>query len=59
MPISIKLGFTYHPWLKEILNCCNGPGPLQRGDDLKNAKMGWGCLKIFLRTTEPEDLKFI
>jgi hypothetical protein len=41
-PISIKLGIN-HPWVKEILNCSNkGPGPLQRGDNLKNAKMGWG-----------------
>jgi hypothetical protein len=32
-----------------------GPGPLQRGDNLKNAKMGWGHLKIFFsRTTQPE-----
>jgi hypothetical protein len=38
-----------------ILNCSNnGPGCLQRGDDNKNAKMGWGHLKIFFyRTTEP------
>jgi hypothetical protein len=40
----------------EILNCSNkGPSPLQRGDNHKNAKMGWGHLKIFFsRTTEPE-----
>jgi hypothetical protein len=32
----------------------NGPGPLQRGDNHKNVKMGWGLLKIFFsRTTEP------
>jgi hypothetical protein len=38
-PISIKLG-TNHPWVKGILFCSNkGPGPLQRGDDHKNAKM--------------------
>jgi hypothetical protein len=39
-----------------ILNCSNkGPGPLQRGDNHKNAKMGWGHLKIFFsRTIEPE-----
>jgi hypothetical protein len=24
-----------------------GPGPLQRGDNHKNVKMGWGHLKIF------------
>jgi hypothetical protein len=42
--------------VKGILNCSNkGPGPLQRGDNLKNAKMGWVHLKIFFsRTTEPE-----
>ena len=41
-PISIKLGIG-HPWVKEILNCSNkGPGPLQRGDNYKNTKMGWG-----------------
>jgi hypothetical protein len=32
-----------------------GPDPLQRGDNHKNAKMGWGLLIIFFsRTTEPE-----
>jgi hypothetical protein len=36
-----------------------GPGPFQRGDNHKNAKMGWGLLKIvFLRTSGPEKLKF-
>jgi hypothetical protein len=55
MPISIKLGRN-HPWVKGILNCSNkGPGPLQRGDNDKNAKMGWGHLKIFFSTTtKPE-----
>jgi hypothetical protein len=39
-PISIKLGIN-HPSVKGILNCSNkGPGPLQRGDDHKYAKMG-------------------
>jgi hypothetical protein len=55
-PISIKLGIN-HPWVQGILNCSNkGSGPLQRGDNLKkNAKMGWGLLKIFFsRTTDPE-----
>jgi hypothetical protein len=35
--------------------CSNkGPGPLQRGDNHKNVKMGWGHLKIFFsRTTGP------
>jgi hypothetical protein len=55
-PIWIKLGIN-HPWVTGILICSNkGPGPLQRGDNLKNAKkMGWGHLKIFFsRTTKPE-----
>jgi hypothetical protein len=30
-----------------------GPSPLQRGDNHKNVKMGWGHLKIFFRTTGP------
>jgi hypothetical protein len=29
----------------------NGPGPLQRGDNHKNVKMGWGHLKIFFSRT--------
>jgi hypothetical protein len=35
--------------------CSNkGPGLLQRGDNHKNVKLGWGHLKIFFsRTTEP------
>jgi hypothetical protein len=54
-PISIKLGIN-HSWVKGILSCSNkGPGPLQRGDNLKNAKMEWVHLKIFFsRATEPE-----
>jgi hypothetical protein len=28
-----------------------GPGPLQRGDNFKNVKMGWGHLKIFFSRT--------
>jgi hypothetical protein len=53
-PISIKLG-TNHLWVKGILNCSNeGPGPLQRGDNYKNAKIGWYDLKIFFRTIESE-----
>jgi hypothetical protein len=53
--ISIKLG-TNHPWVRGIINCSNkGPDPLQRGDNHKSVKMGWGQLKIFFsRTTEPE-----
>jgi hypothetical protein len=36
-PISVKLGRN-HPWVKGIINCSNkGPGPLQRGDNYKNA----------------------
>jgi hypothetical protein len=35
--ISIRIGI-YHPWVKGILNSSNKrPGPLQRGDNLKNA----------------------
>jgi hypothetical protein len=53
-PISIKLSIN-HPCIKGILNCSNnGPDAFQRGDNYKNAKMGWGHLKIFSRTTEPE-----
>jgi hypothetical protein len=54
-PISIKLGRN-HPWVKGILNCANkGPGPFQRGYNLKNSKMGLGYLKVFFsRTIEPE-----
>jgi hypothetical protein len=38
-PISIQLD-TNHPWVKGISNCSNkGPGPLQRGDNHKNAKI--------------------
>jgi hypothetical protein len=41
--------------MKEIQVCSNkGPGPLLRGDNYKNVKMGWGHLKIFFsRTTGP------
>jgi hypothetical protein len=56
-PISIRIG-TNNVWVKGILNCSNkGPDPLQRGDNHKNAKLGWGRLKIFFSgTTEPEEL---
>jgi hypothetical protein len=48
-----------HPLVKGIINCSNqGPGPLQRGDNYKHTKMGLGHLKIFSRTTEPEELIF-
>jgi hypothetical protein len=50
-PISMKLGIN-HSWVKGILNCSNkGPGPLQRGDNDKYAKMGWVHLKIFFSRT--------
>jgi hypothetical protein len=50
----MKLG-TNHPYVTGFLNCSNkGPGPLQWGYNHKNVKMGWGHLKIFSRTTEPE-----
>jgi hypothetical protein len=45
-----------YPWVKS-LNCSNkGPIPLPRGESHKNVKMGWGHLKIFLRTIESEEL---
>jgi hypothetical protein len=44
-PISIKLDIN-HPWGEGILNCSNKwPGPLQRGDNLKN---GVGTFKNLL-----------
>jgi hypothetical protein len=54
-PISIELGIN-HSWVNGILDCSNKEsGPLQRGDNLKNAKIGLGYLKIFFfRTIEPE-----
>jgi hypothetical protein len=40
-PISIKLGIN-HPLVKGILMYSNKlPGPHQRGDNHKNAKIGW------------------
>jgi hypothetical protein len=40
--------------VKGIQVCSNKrPGPLQRGDNHKNVKIGWGLLKIFSRTTGP------
>jgi hypothetical protein len=51
-PDSIKLNTNYL-WVKEIQICSNkGPGPLQRGDNHKNIKMG-GHLIIFSRATGP------
>jgi hypothetical protein len=38
--------------VKGIEVCSNkGPGPLQRGNNHRNVKMGQGHLKIFSRTT--------
>jgi hypothetical protein len=58
-PISIKRS-TNHSWVKVIQDYTNkGPGPLQRADNYKNVKMGWGHLKIFFsRTTAPEEFIF-
>jgi hypothetical protein len=50
-PNSIKLG-TNNPWVKGVQVCSNkGPGPLERGDNYKNVKMGWGHWKIFFSRT--------
>jgi hypothetical protein len=39
--------------VKGIQICSNkGPGPLQRGDNHKNVKMGWGHLEIILKNYE-------
>jgi hypothetical protein len=41
-PFSINLG-TNHPWIKGISNYSNKvPGPLQSGDNHKNAKIWLG-----------------
>jgi hypothetical protein len=57
MPISIKLSTTYH-WIKEILDFPNeGLYPLQ-WEVITKMQMEWSNLKIFSRTTEPEELKF-
>jgi hypothetical protein len=51
-PISTKLG-TKHPLVKRIRNCSKeGPGSFPRGDNHRNAKIGWSHLKIFSRSTE-------
>ena len=46
--------------MKGIQVCSNeGAGPFQRGDNHKNAKIGWDHLKIFFsRTTKPGKFKF-
>jgi hypothetical protein len=55
MPKSIKLGTNYN-WVKKIQVSLNkGPGPLQRGDNHKNVKMGWSYKNIILK---PEKLNF-
>jgi hypothetical protein len=57
-PISIKFG-TNHPWVKRIKDCSkDGPGSFPRGDIQRNAKK-WDHLKIFSRTTEPEELIYM
>jgi hypothetical protein len=52
-PILIKLGANY-PRVKLFQKVS---GPLQRGHENKNEKIGWGYLKIFSRTTRPEELR--
>jgi hypothetical protein len=44
-----------YPLVKGIQVCSHKvPGFLQRGDNHKNVKMGWGHLKVvFFRTTRP------
>jgi hypothetical protein len=46
--------------VKGIQVCTNkGANPLQRGDNNKNAKIGWDYLKIlFSRTIGPEKYRF-
>jgi hypothetical protein len=58
-PISIKIHAKY-PCIKGIQVCLDkGTDPHQRGDNNKNANIGWpGHLKIFSRTNDPEKLKF-
>jgi hypothetical protein len=51
MPNSIKLNLNYL-LVKGIQICTNrGPGPLERGGNHKNVKMGWGHLRIFSGTS--------
>jgi hypothetical protein len=58
-PKSIKLGTNY-PLVKRIQVCSNKElGSLQKGDNHRNVRKGWGQLKIlFLRTLKPENLNF-
>jgi hypothetical protein len=52
-PNSIKLSTNY-PRVKGIkFFSIKEPGPLQRGDNHKNVKIGCGHLKIFSRTAGP------
>jgi hypothetical protein len=45
--ILIKIDANY-PFMKGIQVCLDkGTGPHQRGDNFKNADMGWDHLKIF------------
>jgi hypothetical protein len=49
MPNSIKLNTNYL-FVKEIQVCSNkGPGPLQRGNNHKNVKMGLGSFNNLLQ----------
>ena len=50
-PKSIKLGANYLLVKRIQVSSNKGPGPLQRGDNHKNLKMGLGNLNIFSRTT--------
>jgi hypothetical protein len=38
--------------------CSNGPDSFPRGDNHRNAKLGWDHFKIFSRSTEPDELIF-
>jgi hypothetical protein len=57
-PISVKL--TNHLWIKRIKNCFRkGSSSFSRGDNHRNAKIGWDHLNIFFsKTIEPEELIF-
>jgi hypothetical protein len=45
--------------VKGVQVCSNKrPGPLQRGDNHKNVKMGWVYFKIFSRTIGPNLTRF-
>jgi hypothetical protein len=59
LPKSIKLDTNY-PLVKRIQVYSNkGPGPLQRGNNHRNVRKGWGHLKILLlKTMKREKLNF-